>query len=117
MEKTTVRDCSYGAVVVTDSADITFDGCDVHDNMAYTLMSLYNSRNVSIVNTTVRSNQSASEYYPAMLASDRCMYVAIRNCSFQNNEFSTFCENGSEGMAITVENCTYEANGFSPPAA
>ncbi len=35
VEKSAIYHCSYGAATILNSQTVTFDGCEVYDNMAW----------------------------------------------------------------------------------
>ena len=115
VEKSAIYHCSYGAATILNSQTVTFDGCEVYDNMAWSLFGLTSSSGVTLSDTVVRNNGSNADGGSYLLSLSNCDAVAVRGCRFEDNALANFSDTSAGNLALAVENCTFEGNSFAAP--
>lgn len=115
VEKSNIRDCSYGAAIIQGSENVTIDHCEVFGNEAFNLFDLYGSSNVSITNSSIRDTTDVGSDYWPLISAEGSSNTLIKNCAFKNNNHSAFTDVTPGGPELTVEGCTFEGNGFKAP--
>ena len=115
VEKSAIYHCSYGAATVLNSQAVTFDGCEIYDNMAWSLFGLTGSSGVTLSDTVVRNNGGNTGSGSYLLSLSNCGSVAVRGCRFEDNALANFSDTSAGNLALTVENCTFEGNSFVAP--
>ena len=116
VEKSAIYHCSYGAATILNSQMVTFDGCEIYDNMAWSLFGLTGSSGVTLSDTVVRNNGGNTDSGSYLLSLSNCDAVAVRGCRFENNALANFSDTSAGNLALAVENCTFEGNSFAAPS-
>ena len=101
---TTIRDCSYGALVANASADILLDNCSVYGIEGYGgIFSYSGCRDCAVINTLVRSCGSSS-----LMELNTARNVYLGGCEIVGNKFNGmfFCS----PYPVTVEGCVFKNN-------
>lgn len=115
VEKSNIRDCSYGAAIIQGSQNVTIDQCQVYGNDAFDLFNLYGSSNVAITSSVIRDTADVDTGYWSLLTVEGASGILVKNCEFKNNAHATFSDVAPGGAELTVEGCTFEGNGFEAP--
>ena len=101
---TTIRDCSYGALSATESADFLLDGCKVYGIESYTgIFTLSSCRDCALVNSLVRNSAGGSL---AWLSSTKDFYMA--GCEISGNRFNGMFS--CTTYPVVLEGCVFKNN-------
>jgi hypothetical protein len=113
VERTTIRECSYGILQLAETRDVEFRDCVFQDNQEFDLVEVTASRGVLFAGCAFERNRTRDEEY-SIFALQRSR-VEVRECTFRDNRVGR----RSAGQQIEFEGCVFEDNEFleeRPPA-
>ena len=108
-ENTVIKECTQGAIDISDSYDVTFNGCEFHDCRAHEgfaglwLIETCNTTFLGIYNTAIYNN-----HVDSFVDSSNTLGLTIAGCSIHDNRFySGFWIYGDN---VTVDSCEFKDN-------
>ena len=90
-----IYDCTYGIAYCTDTSDIEFTNCNMHDNTGYTMLDFnqcYNARFNGCTFTQNISGTGADGAYPFVRNYEGSEFITFENCTFDKNQYAGFSE-------------------------
>jgi len=92
-ENTTIRNCTYGIMSLTNCQDVQFNGCDFMDNEEFEMVTLRECENVIFQDCHFKRNQSKGDFMGLFFN----IYapknsIKLKKCLFQHNNAKHFAE-------------------------
>jgi hypothetical protein len=106
--KSRIMNGAYGAVRVTGSSDVVFDGCTFYGNNGSPLLSIGDSGDVTF-DTCVFSENQGGTFVDISEGRTQSGYVGFTACGFRNDAFDYFA-NG-RNLPVT-EDCSFDRSSF-----
>jgi len=91
--KSTVRDCTYGIMTMTECKNIRFTQSSFMRNKEYWGVNIQDTENVLFSACNFENNQAEGEALFSVVSSSN---IQIQNCVFNNNNIKPFPKNSSE---------------------
>ncbi len=102
---TVIRECTYGLVSLLNVMDAHFTGCEMYNSSGYEMIDLTESYDISFENCNIHDNDSSEAVDGIFVRVDEYPNVSFHNCKFSNNKYQRFST-----YSVELEQCNVNDN-------